>query len=88
MREYRLHILLREELREVEHMRSEPLNKPHRPWHQERHLRAYVAAVVDPAFIGWLLLIVAVMATIDGLLANAASTTRQAVRHQGARSHH
>lgn len=63
-------------------MRSEPLNKPHRSWHQERHLRAYVAAVVTaligvtyligvqhPAFIGWLLLIVAAVAAIDGLLA-------------------
>ncbi|WIE62711.1 hypothetical protein DEI97_006100 [Curtobacterium sp. MCLR17_032] len=82
-------------------MRSEPLNKPHRPWHQERHLRAYVAAVVtaligvtyligvqDPAFIGWLLLIVAVVAAIDGLLAQRRqhNETRAGV-HQGARSH-
>jgi hypothetical protein len=63
-------------------MRSEPLNKPHRPWHQERHIRAYGAAIVTaligatyligvqhPAFIGWLLLIVAAVAAIDGLLA-------------------
>lgn len=63
-------------------MRSEPLNKPSRTWHQERHLRAYVAAVgtaiigvtyllgvQHPALIGWLLLIVAAVAALDGLLA-------------------
>lgn len=64
-------------------MRSEPLTKPSsRPWYQERHLRAYGAALVTaligvtyligvqhPAFIGWLLLIVAVVAALDGLLA-------------------
>jgi hypothetical protein len=75
-------------------MRSEPRNKRHRPWPQERHIRAYVAAVVTaligvtyligvqhPAFIGWLLLIVAVVAAIDGLLAQRRQHARSRTTH-------
>ncbi|WIE80963.1 hypothetical protein [Curtobacterium sp. MCSS17_016] len=81
-------------------MRSEPLNNATRPWYQERHIRAYGAAIVtaligvtyligvqSPAFIGWLLLIVAVVAAIDGLIAQR----RQHTQHQPdvhAQAHH
>lgn len=82
-------------------MRSEPLTEPHRPWYQERHLRAYAAAVITaligvtyligvqhPAFIGWLLLIVAAVAAIDGLISQRRQNTRPRTdSHQSRQSH-
>ncbi|MCS6557143.1 hypothetical protein NYQ31_01885 [Curtobacterium flaccumfaciens] len=83
-------------------MRSQPLTEPRRPWYQERHIRAYGAAVVTaligvtyligvqhPAFIGWLLLIVAVVAAIDGVLAQRRQHTQaRTTRNDSVQAHH